>query len=147
MKMLSSARQSNAVIASNSEPVFSRIQHRANIAGHIQVNQASSLPTPGVLILGFSLAVLQAMDGILTSVGVSRYGPAIEGNPLLRALIEEYGHTPTLALTKIFAIFVVIALTFMADGIPWVKKALGALTCVYLFGAVLPWTYILFLQT
>lgn len=147
MKMLSASRQSNAAIADNCEPVFARAQTRGNIRVQVQGNQASFLPKPGVLMLGLSLAVLQAMDGILTSVGVSRFGPAIEGNPLLRALIEEYGHTPTLALTKIFAIFVVIALTFMADSIPWVKKAMGALTCVYLFGAVLPWTYILFLQT
>ncbi len=102
--------------------------------------------TTSIMILGFSLCFLQAMDGLLTAIGISRYGHAIEGNPLLRSLMEEYGHGLTLMTTKLFAISIVIMLTLIAHKISWVKNALGALNCIYLFGAVLPWAYILFIN-
>jgi len=103
-------------------------------------------PTRNVLLLGISLCVLQTLDGLLTMIGISRFGIAVEGNPLLQSLMLEYGEATTLAITKIVAIAVVIMLTLMAKRIPWIKNALGALTCVYFFAAVLPWTYLLFVK-
>lgn len=104
------------------------------------------LPARNVLMLGVLLALLQAADGILTSVGINRFGITIEGNPFLRSLMEEFGHIPTLALVKLLAIIVVVSLTIIANRLPWVKSAMGAVTCIYLFAAILPWTYILFFR-
>ncbi len=117
------------------------------VHSHIALNQEddfSVTPAWSVIMLGTMLAILQAMDGILTSIGVSRFGLHVEGNPLLRNLMELYGHAPALAITKGLAIFIVIFLTCLAHRVTWVKKALGALNCIYLFFAVLPWTYLLF---
>jgi hypothetical protein len=97
-------------------------------------------------MVGCVLALLQALDGVLTSLGVSRYGIAVEGNPLLRSLMEHFGHIPTLSLVKLIAISFVIVLSTYAKRLPWVQNAMGAISCIYLFTAILPWTYILFIQ-
>ena len=110
-------------------------------AGFSRQAQANS-----ALLLGFILCSLQALDGILTSMGVSRFGTAIEGNPLIRTLMEEFGHVTALGLVKFCAILVVIALTCFAKRLPWVNNAMGAISCIYVFAAIIPWTYILFLK-
>ncbi|MCB0324848.1 MAG: hypothetical protein KDD69_14795 [Bdellovibrionales bacterium] len=96
--------------------------------------------------LGAFLAVLQALDGVLTSMGVSRFGVAIEGNPFIRSLMEELGHVTALGLVKALAILIIVALTIFARRLPWINNAMGAIGCVYLFAAIIPWTYILFLK-
>ncbi len=97
-------------------------------------------------IIGTTLCLLQALDGILTSVGMRRFGTEFEGNPLLRSLMEQFGHVPTLGLVKLLSIFFVIALTIYAQKQPWVRNAMGAISCIYLFAAILPWTYFLFIK-
>lgn len=99
------------------------------------------------LAVGALLALLQALDGVLTSLGVSRYGVAIEGNPILRSMMVQFGHIPTLGLVKLMAVIFVCTLTYYAQRQAWVRNAMGAITCVYFFAAVLPWTYILFIQS
>jgi hypothetical protein len=93
-----------------------------------------------------SLILLQAADGVLTSMGVSRYGVNAEGNPLLRALITEFGNVPTLGFVKCIAIVFILALYYYSKRLPWIQNAMGAISCVYLFAAVLPWTYVLFIS-
>lgn len=110
------------------------------------VSNGESDQAPKVLLLGFFLAALQAVDGVLTSIGVTRFGTSIEGNPMLRQLMEHFGHIPTLAILKLIAIIIVLSLTYLAQRRPWVHNAMGALTCVYLVAAILPWTYILFIK-
>ncbi len=100
----------------------------------------------GAFLVTSSLIVLQALDGILTSMGVSRYGVNAEGNPLLRALMSEFGNVPTLGMVKITAILFILALSYYAKRLPWIHNAMGAISCVYLFAAVLPWTYVLFIS-
>ena len=102
--------------------------------------------TSGILLIGVALALLQLADGILTSIGVSRFGVGIEGNPLLRAMMREFGHIPTLTILKFIAVMIVIGLTLLAHRLPWVKNAMGALTCLYLVAAIIPWTYLLFIK-
>ena len=92
------------------------------------------------------LIILQALDGVLTSLGVSRYGIAAEGNPILRELMREFGHVHVLSIVKVTAIFFVLALSYYAQRLAWVQRAMGAISCIYLFTAILPWTYILFIQ-
>lgn len=97
-------------------------------------------------IITGSLILLQAADGILTSMGVSRYGVSVEGNPFLRALMTQFGNIPTLGFVKLMAIFFILALSYYARKLPWIHNAMGAISCVYLFAAVLPWTYVLFIS-
>lgn len=97
--------------------------------------------------MGALLCSLQGIDWFLTSVGVSRYGISIEGNPLIRALMHEYGSTLALGLVKSLAILVVFVLTYYGRKVPWVNNAMGAVACVYLFAAIIPWTYILFFNS
>ena len=99
------------------------------------------------MVVGFSLALLQALDGVLTSMGVSRFGTGAEGNPILRFLMEEFGQLPILGIVKTIAIFFVLALSIYARRLAWVRNAMGAISAIYLFTAIIPWTYILFIQT
>ena len=83
--------------------------------------------------------VAQLLDGILTYIGVTTYGTAIEGNPLIARLITSLGEGPGLALAKIAAGGFGIALHVSA-----VHKAVALLAGFYLTVAVLPWVVILF---
>ena len=95
---------------------------------------------------GVFLMLLQATDAVLTSVGVERFGISVEGNPFLRHFMYEFGHVETLALMKSLAIAVVFFLVLLSNKLPWITKAMSAVSAVYLFGAVIPWTYILFIR-
>lgn len=98
------------------------------------------------MLVGLLLIILQALDGVLTSLGVSRYGIAAEGNPILRWLMLHFGHVQILSVVKVIAILFVITLSYYARKLPWVHNAMGAISCIYVFTAILPWTYILFFQ-
>jgi uncharacterized membrane protein len=91
-----------------------------------------------VVVIVFLLA--QACDGVLTYVGVSLYGTAIEGNPLLAWLMETMGHGPALATAKVLAGAFGIALHLTA-----VHRVLAALSAFYVAVAIVPWMAILFL--
>ena len=110
------------------------------------LDDEASLPCHKTLMLGIFLILLQAADGILTSVGVARYGVSIEGNPFLRTLMESYGHIPTLAVVKFLAVLIVLHLMQLAAELPWVKSAMGAVSCIYVCAAIIPWLYVLFLR-
>ena len=118
-------------------------------AGLRASNFCAATPLPSqrsTMFVAVLLIVLQALDGILTSVGVSRFGIAAEGNPLLRNLMEEFGHVAILSVVKFLAILFVIAHSYYAQRQAWVHRAMGAISCIYIFTAILPWTYILFIQ-
>jgi uncharacterized membrane protein len=91
-----------------------------------------------IALVVFLLA--QLLDGILTYVGISTYGPGMEGNPLIAWLISSVGEGPALAIAKIAAGGFGIALHLSA-----VHKAVALLAGFYLAVAVLPWLAILFL--
>ena len=106
----------------------------------------SILPGRRTVVLGIALILLQLADGLFTSVGVFRFGTSVEGNPLLRFFMEEFGCYSTLAAVKGVAIVMVLILCMSAKKFPWVNSAMGAITCVYTFAAIVPWTYVLFLE-
>jgi hypothetical protein len=81
----------------------------------------------------------QALDGALTYVGVSVYGPRMEGNPLIGWLMEALGEGPGLAAAKLTAGFLGIALHLSA-----VHKAVAFLAAFYIVVAICPWMVILF---
>ena len=83
--------------------------------------------------------LVQASDGVLTYVGVSAYGVAIEGNPLIAWLMASIGEGPGLATAKLAAGAFGIALHLTA-----VHSAIVALTVFYVAVAIVPWMTILF---
>lgn len=103
-------------------------------------------PAQGAMLITGSLILLQFADGVLTHLGVSRYGVGVEGNPFLRSLMMQFGNVPTLGFIKLTAILFILALSYYARRLPWINNAMGAISCVYLFAAVLPWTYVLFIS-
>lgn len=103
-------------------------------------------PTKDFLFLGIFLGTLNIYDGILTSMGVDRHGIAAEGNTFLRELMLKYGPDLTLLGMKGLAIFIVLMLTIAAKKSKYIKDLIGALSCLYLFAAILPWLYILFVR-
>ena len=81
----------------------------------------------------------QVLDGILTYMGVSIFGIAAEGNPILAWLMTSYGHEVALFGAKVVAAMCGVALYALA-----VDRLLAALTLVYIGAALVPWTLVLF---
>ncbi len=102
-----------------------------------------SLPAKQAIYIGLFLAFLQLLDGVLTLIGVSRFGASVEGNPLLRILMVEFGYVTTLSAMKLAAIVMVGVLTFATRSLPWIKDAMAAIAGIYIVAAIAPWTYIL----
>jgi len=96
-----------------------------------------------VVFLGTVLALCQILDGLLTAIGVSHFGVRIEGNLLLRYAMDCIGELAALALFKTAAVLIIISLCYLASRVLWVKPAMKLLIAVYIFGAILPWGYIL----
>ena len=84
--------------------------------------------------------VVQALDGILSYLGIATYGAAAEGNPLVAWYVSMFGVAAGLATAKAFAIACAAALHINAR-----HRILGGLTFLYLGAAVLPWTGLLWL--
>jgi hypothetical protein len=84
----------------------------------------------------------QASDGVLTYVGVSTFGPAIEGNPLVSWLMGALGCGAGVATAKVAAGLFGIML-HQSD----VHKAVAVLAGFYLVVAVAPWLALLFVMT
>lgn len=82
----------------------------------------------------------QVSDGVLTYIGVSTYGLAIEGNPLIAWLMTVMGEGPGLATAKVTAGVFGIALH-----IAGVHKAVATLAGFYVVVAIAPWVTILYL--
>ena len=56
----------------------------------------------GLIILTLFL-VVQSIDGAFTYFAVLRFGPGVEGNPLVATLIHALGQGPGLVSVKLFA--------------------------------------------
>lgn len=50
------------------------------------------------------LVLMQVLDGVLTWWGVSNFGSSIEGNPLVKLLIDAFGAAPALIGIKLIGI-------------------------------------------
>ena len=84
--------------------------------------------------------VAQVLDGALTYIGVSTYGIAVEGNPLISWLMTSLGEGPGLATAKVTAGGFGIALH-----VAGVHKAVALLAGFYYVVAIGPWVAILYL--
>ncbi len=91
-----------------------------------------------LVVIAFLLA--QALDGMLTYLGVRQFGPAIEANPLIASALPVLGVTATVTAAKLVAAGFGILLHLRG-----VHRVVAVLTALYLAGAVAPWTAILFL--
>jgi hypothetical protein len=89
------------------------------------------------------LILAQILDGALTIGGVTTYGIAAEGNPMLRTLMELIGLAPAVVLTKLACSALVIVLCYQAHTIAWLPRALKGILGVYTLFAVIPWSVML----
>ncbi len=101
-------------------------------------NRLVAQPWFGDIVIVAFLAV-QAFDGILTYLGVMTFGPSVEGNPLIRWLMDTMGEGPALTSAKVMASSFGIALHLGA-----VHRLIAILTGLYMGTAILPWLVILF---
>jgi hypothetical protein len=90
-----------------------------------------------VVLVAFLLA--QCFDGVLTYVGVLTYGPTIEANPVMCALMLHLGHGVALTAAKALSGSLGIVLHLQR-----IHAAVALLAGFYLTVAILPWIAILF---
>jgi hypothetical protein len=92
-----------------------------------------------VVVVGFVL--VQFLDGVLTYLGVSTWGPGVEANPLVSLAIAAGGLGGGLAAAKLVAIGFGIALHLRR-----VHNVVALLTAIYVAAAILPWTALFLTQ-
>jgi uncharacterized protein DUF5658 len=88
------------------------------------------------VVLGFVIA--QCLDGVFTYLGMSLWGPNVEGNPLIRSAVTYVGPGLGLAGAKLFAVSLGIALHLFR-----VHNVVAILTGLYIVGALIPWAVVL----
>jgi hypothetical protein len=82
--------------------------------------------------------IVQAMDGVLTYLGVHSWGPSIEANPIMSSTLAAIGVGPGLMAAKLFAISLGILLHLRR-----VHLVIAFLTAFYVAAAIVPWTVLL----
>jgi uncharacterized membrane protein len=112
--------------------------HQAGVKAYHDIDQE-------VRFLGLLLCWLQIFDGVLTAIGVSRLGIHFEGNPILRYLMNAHGFEASLFWAKFFCIVAVAFICLFAHRAQWVKSGLSLAIVIYLFVAVVPWVYTLWI--
>jgi hypothetical protein len=121
---------------------FSSISGTAS-ASYQRTRAVASTISTEIILLGSILALFQVLDGILTGIGMYYFGTTAEGNILLRVLMESYGYITALVAVKSLAIAVIAGLCFLSAQVSWLALAMKVVIAVYLFAAIIPWSYIL----
>jgi hypothetical protein len=85
-----------------------------------------------ILLLAF--VTVQALDGILSYVGVSLHGPGVEANPLVAWYLVALGPAAGFTAAKLFAVMCGVVLYVTAR-----HRLVAILTLLYLAFAVVPW--------
>ena len=85
--------------------------------------------------------IVQALDGVLTYLGVHIWGPSVEANPLISSAVSVAGAGVGLAAAKLFAVALGIILHLRR-----VHGVVALLTAFYLAVAIVPWTMLLLTQ-
>lgn len=83
--------------------------------------------------------LMQCLDGFLTYLGVAAFGIAVEGNPIVAALMTQLGHGVGLVSAKAVAAALGVLLHLNQ-----IHSVVALLAGFYLTAAVAPWTVILF---
>jgi hypothetical protein len=81
---------------------------------------------------------VQIADGVLTAVGIGRFGPTIEANPILVHSIQAFGSGPALLGAKSVAILAGSLLHAHSYHL-----VLTLLTVAYVFATLIPWAILL----
>ncbi|HEX7485383.1 MAG TPA: DUF5658 family protein [Vicinamibacterales bacterium] len=84
------------------------------------------------IVLAFLVA--QALDGVLTYVGLTSIGRVAEGNPLVASLMAVFGLGTGLAGAKLVAGSLGIALHLFGT-----HRLVALLTAIYVVAAIGPW--------
>lgn len=100
-------------------------------------------PSRALIYFSIFFISLQVADGMLTSIGMTRFGVHGEGNPFLRNLMHKYHPDQVLLVVKSIAVAIILALTIIARRVHWIKDLIGTLSCIYIFAAIIPWVYVL----
>lgn len=82
-------------------------------------------------------AVVQCADAWLTAFGIARFGPGIEGNPILAFYVATFGAS-TVVGAKLIAVACGAVLHLFAR-----QAVLVVLTAAYVAFAVVPWLCVL----
>jgi hypothetical protein len=90
------------------------------------------------MLLAFIVA--QALDGTLTYLGITAFGTAAEGNPVVAWYVSVLGVGVGLAVVKVLAVACAATLHAMER-----HGIVAGLTVLYLAAAVLPWTRVLWM--
>ena len=86
-----------------------------------------------IAVIAFLL--VQCLDGALTYMGMSTWGPAIEANPIVSSAVASVGMAAGLVGTKLVAVLLGILLHLRH-----VHVLVALLTVVYVAAAIVPWT-------
>ena len=78
--------------------------------------------------------VVQALDGVLTYLGVHIWGPSVEANPLISSAVSFAGVGTGVAMAKLFAVGLGMILHLRR-----VHGVVALLTVFYLAVAIVPW--------
>ena len=89
-------------------------------------------------LVWLAFVAVQAMDGIMSYVGVNTFGSWIEANPVVAWYASAFGPAVAFTVVKLFAIACGTVLYLMA-----LHRTVAALTLFYLAFAVAPWAHIL----
>lgn len=89
-----------------------------------------------------AFVLVQALDGVMTFVGIQTFGTRIEANPLVAWYVHALGPALALFAAKLFAVGCGIALYLTAR-----HRTLAALALTYLLGAVGPWIHLFWRHT
>jgi hypothetical protein len=89
-------------------------------------------------ILWLAFVTVQALDGVMSYVGVTRHGQGVEANPVVGWYLSAFGPAVGFVAAKLFAV-TCGAVLYITDRHRWV----AALTFLYLIFAVAPWLNLL----
>jgi hypothetical protein len=77
---------------------------------------------------------------------MAQFGVHMEGNALLRTLMNHVGYIPALVIVKTLALAVIAGLCTCAPKIRWLKHAFQGIIALYVVAAILPWSVILTME-
>ncbi len=89
-------------------------------------------------LVWLAFVTVQALDGIMSYIGVSTFGSWIEANPLVAWYASVFGPAVAFTAVKLFAIACGTMLYLMSR-----HRTVAALTLFYLAFAVVPWAHVL----
>ena len=121
------------IIPASSRPRLSGVYQAIRAAGQSEI-----------FYLGVLVAILQILDGVLTAMGMMHFGTPVEGNPILRFMMDCIGIFPTLIAIKALAIGIIVTLCCLSKQVTWVGFSLRCVAVIYLWFAVIPWSVIIY---